>query len=164
MTAYRPYDHIFQDLGRTLQEKLQLQPGPKHREYDLNCPLTEAYGRESVGEEVGLLEVGVRAPEMNYAIFKTIIHCSSANLTASGYLQPGVGTQLLFELGRQLGCEEAWGEFAQEALAIGHDTIVVGDRKVTVPQAGTAHMQEIKELTTIAFVRLILETVKIQKL
>lgn len=166
MTTYRPAQKLFHGLGQSLSRDLKLKPGLKHVEYDLELPLTEIYGIKSgdaAGEGECLLEVGVRSPELNYAMFKTILHTHhGSSVAAACSLQPDVRVCMSFEVcGKLADCDnQAWVRFIEQARDSTDIASNVADTKIKFqtdnPQAH--HMQELKELTE-AFLRLTHEIV-----
>ncbi|GAQ89836.1 hypothetical protein KFL_005680030 [Klebsormidium nitens] len=123
MKPYRGYSKLFQNIGSTLSEELELTSAPSQLGYDMFHPLTEAKAKKSVGKSTRidyLLELEVRAPESNDAVFKTIVcarpDSSIPDMTIAAFLQPGLSARLSLEMTPDVGgAPAALASFFDEA-------------------------------------------------
>ena len=123
MKTYRQYAGVFDDVGRRLSQELRLTR-TKHDMvgYSLERPMTEGRCRTSRGENTGierLVELSVRAPESNQALFRSIVHVRpnshTPDLTLSASVEPGVESSIMFQMAPENGAvDEALHRFLVE--------------------------------------------------
>lgn len=162
MKPYRGYSKLFQSIGTTLTEELKLTSAPSQNANDMLNPMTEARAKKSVGKDARidyLLELEVRAPESNDAVFRTIVHArpnsSIPDMTIAAFLQPGLSARLSLEMTPDVGGAPAavarFFDQADRLSILNPQTVQQNIRKGHVGFQNTSPLQDLPAIEKLAW-------------